>query len=460
MIKFSRIKKIHFVGIGGAGMSGIAEVLHNMGFTVSGSDISESETVKRLKSRGIRVYLGHSRENLNDAETLVYSSAITKENEEVREALERQVPVIPRAEMLAELMRVKFSIAVAGTHGKTTTTSMIATILTKAKKDPTFVVGGKLKIEESGAKLGKSDYLIAEADESDGSFLRLFPTLAVITNIENDHLDYYKTMENLRDSFRDFGNKVPFFGSVILNVDCEESRKIIPHLNKRVLTYSMEREADIRAENIKNTLFGVGFDLKIGNMNAGRIRLNVGGLHNVSNALAAIASALEIDLDIEVIKDGLSRFYLPDRRFQVLFYNKDFLVVDDYAHHPTEIKVTLDTLKTGNFKNIFAVFQPHRYTRLEILMDQFAGCFKGAGQLIISPIYGANQSKIENVDSSVLVEKIKGSGVKHVQYIDSFDGISDHLKEKMKPGDAVVFLSAGNLTHTAHKFAKMMGGSG
>ncbi|NIM11233.1 MAG: UDP-N-acetylmuramate--L-alanine ligase [Candidatus Aminicenantes bacterium] len=458
MIELSRVKKIHFVGIGGSGMSGIAEVLHNMGFIVSGSDISESETVKRLKSMGITVFLGHSKDNINDAETLVYSSAVTRENQEVQEALTRRIPVIPRAEMLAELMRVKFAIAVAGTHGKTTTTSMIAAILTCAKKDPTFVVGGRLKIEESGAKLGKSVYLVAEADESDGSFLRLFPTLAVITNIENDHLDYYQNMENLRQAFIDFGNKVPFYGSVILNMECPESRAIISRLNKRVLTYSLSHDTFVRAEHIESSVFGVSFDLLVANQNQGRLALHVGGIHNAANALAAITAAIEIGMDIDTIKEGLNRFYLPDRRFQVLFYSPDYLVVDDYAHHPTEIKVTIDTLKSGDFKRIIAVFQPHRFTRLQILMDRFAACFNGVDLLIIAPLYSANQEEIPNVNSGVLAEKIKKSGFdqNRVIYIDSFDSIIRHLQKEVRKGDAIVFLSAGNLTHTAHEFARKM----
>ncbi len=458
MIELSPIKKIHFVGIGGSGMSGIAEVLHNMGFIVSGSDISESSTVKRLKSKGIAVYLGHRKENLGDAETLVYSSAVTKENEEVGEALKRRIPVIPRAEMLSELMRMKFSLTVAGTHGKTTTTSMIAAILSAAKKDPTFVVGGKLKIEESGAKLGKSVYLVAEADESDGSFLQLLPTLAVITNIENDHLDYYKNMDNLRRAFIDFGNHVPFYGTIIANIDCPEVRKILPFFNKRVMTYSLSGQADIRAENIKNSAFHGSFDLFVKNTSKGRIELDVGGLHNISNALAAIGSALEIGIDIETIKEALSRFYLPERRFQVLFYNNHYLVVDDYAHHPTEIRAVLDTLLSGDFKRIIAVFQPHRFTRLELLMDQFATCFNGINRLILAPIYSANQKEIENVGSGVLAERIKTSGFSPVLYIDSMEKIIDYLKQEIHTGDAVVFLSAGNLTHTAHQFAKEMEG--
>lgn len=456
MIELSRVKKIHFVGIGGSGMSGIAEVLHNMGFTVSGSDISENETVKRLKSMGVTVYLGHRKENVDDAETLVYSSAVTRENPEVSAAIQLRIPVIPRAEMLAELMRVKYSAAVAGTHGKTTTTSMIATILTGARKDPTFVVGGRLKIGESGAKLGKSVYLVAEADESDGSFLKLFPTLAVLTNIENDHLDHYGTMDNLRQAFVDFGDKVPFYGSVIVNNDCDESRRLIPRFNKRVLTYGISHDSFVKAENIENSTFGVSFDLMVEGVNQGRVKLNVGGIHNVSNALAAITTAIEMGVKIGTVFESLKRFYLPDRRFQVLFYTDRYLVVDDYAHHPTEVKVTIDTLKSGDFKRIIAIFQPHRFSRLEILMDQFATCFQGVDQLIIAPLYSANQQPIEKVESSVLADKIKQSGFAPVKHIDSFEGIIGHLKTEVKAGDAVVFLSAGNLTRTAHEFAGHM----
>ena len=461
MIELSPVKKIHFVGIGGAGMSGIAEVLHNMGFIVSGSDISESETVKRLKSMGITVFLGHKKGNLGDAETLVYSSAVSRENAEVREALHRKIPVIPRAEMLAELMRVKFSIAVAGTHGKTTTTSMIATILTQAQKDPTFVVGGRLKIGDGlsqGAKLGKSNYLVAEADESDGSLLKLFPTLAVITNIENDHLDYYKTMDNLKAAFTKFGNKVPFFGSVILNYDCPVTREIANRFNKRQVTYSSGHDTDVKAENIETSPFGASFDLKVARDHVGRICLNIGGVHNVMNALAAITASIEIGIDMDTITEGLRRFYLPDRRFQVLFFNNDYLVVDDYGHHPTEIKTTLETLRSGNFKRIITVFQPHRYTRLQLLMDRFAACFESTDLLIIAQLYSANQAKIPDVDSQALVEKIKQTGFKsnNIYYMDNFDGILKHLAAVIGKGDAVVFFSAGDLTRAAHNFARQM----
>ena len=462
MIELSPVKKIHFVGIGGAGMSGIAEVLHNMGFIVSGSDISENETVKRLKAMGITVYLGHNKDNLGEAETLVYSSAVSRENDEVREALHRKIPVIPRAEMLAELMRVKFSIAVAGTHGKTTTTSMIATILTQAQKDPTFVVGGRLKIGNGlarGAKLGKSRYLVAEADESDGSFLKLFPTLAVITNIENDHLDYYKTMDNLKVAFTEFGNKVPFFGSVILNYDCPVIREIAPGFNKRQVIFSSTRNADVKAENIETSPFGGSFDLKVAGKPVGRIELNVGGVHNVMNALAAITASIEVGIDMKIIIEGLKRFYLPDRRFQVLFFNNDYLVVDDYGHHPTEIKTTLETLRSGDFKRIITVFQPHRYTRLQLLMDRFAECFGLTDLLMVAQLYSANQPEIPDVNSQALVKKIKKTGFNpdNLYYIETFDGIFEKLGAVIGKGDAVVFFSAGDLTRAAHEFARQMG---
>lgn len=458
MIKYSRIKKIHFVGIGGAGMSGIAEVLNNMGFTVSGSDIAESEVVKRLKRMGVAVCLGHAAANVNDAETLVYSSAVTPDNEEVKEAMRRKIPVIPRAEMLAELMRLKFSIAVAGTHGKTTTTSMIAAILSHANLDPTFVVGGKLSTGESGAKLGASDYLVAEADESDGSFLRLLPSLAVITNIEDDHLDYYGNMDNLITAFKEFGDKAPFYGSIILNLDCPISEGIIPRLNKRVITTSCRREALFRAVNIVNSLFGLQFDLFVAGKMLSPIQLNIGGLHNASNALQAIAAAMEIGIDIETIKEGLLRFYLPERRFQVLYFNKsdNIMVMDDYAHHPTEIEATLAALKTGEFRRIIAVFQPHRFTRLGLLMDRFSTCFGHADKLIIAPIYSANQSSIENVDSRALLERIHAAGHKDASYIDSFGGICAFLEKELTKNDVAVFLSAGNLTRTAHDFAAQL----
>ncbi len=456
MNNYSKIKKIFFAGIGGAGMSGIAEVLHNMGFVVSGSDIAENEPVKRLKKIGIDVFLGHDKKNIQQAETLVYSSAVNDDNVEVQEAKEMGIPVIPRAEMLAELMRLKFSIAVAGTHGKTSTTSMLASIFNEAGKDPTYVVGGKLKTEESGAKLGDSEYLIAEADESDGSFLRLFPTIAVITNIENDHLDHYGTIEKLLEAFTEFGNKIPFYGAVIFNSGCKYSNVIRQNLKKKAVSFGFDDNCDIRAEKIEQSAFNSVFDLIIRGKQYGKIKLNTTGKHNIENALAAIGAAFETGIDMKYIKAGLNNFYLPDRRFQVVFYNKKYLVIDDYAHHPTEIRATIEALKNGKYKRIIVIFQPHRFTRLKILMNEFKKAFTGVDKLVIARLYSANQEEIETVSGNILAEQIKSFGFEDVLYIDELDKISIWLEREIEEGDAVAFLSAGDLSVYAHKFAEIM----
>jgi len=456
MIEHSRIKKIHFAGIGGSGMSGIAEVLHNMGFQISGSDISENETVRRLAEKGIRIAIGHARENVGEAEALVYSSAITEDNVEVLEALKNKLPVIPRAEMLAELMRMKFSLAVAGTHGKTTTTSMIAAILTEAGLDPTYVVGGKLKVQGSGAKLGSSRYLVAEADESDGSFLKLFPTMAVITNIENDHLEFYGRMKNLLQAFRDFADKVPFYGALILNAECPNIKKIMPLIRKKIVTYGFSAAADIRAVRVKTSGFASTFELMVQGQNAGPVRLSVGGKHNVANSLAAVAVALEVGVDLKTIRASLEKYSLPERRFQVLYSSPSLLVIDDYAHHPSEIKATLKAMQSSSCRRIVAVFQPHRFTRLQILMKQFATAFRAADILVIAELYHANQQEIPGVSSRALAGNISRQGQKNVFYLDSFGAISEFLRRQLHEGDGLVFLSAGNLTLLAHEFAAEM----
>jgi UDP-N-acetylmuramate--alanine ligase len=453
MIEDSRVKRIHFVGIGGSGMSGIAEVLHNMGFVISGSDLADNETVGRLRKKGMKIAVGHDRAHVRNAEAVVYSSAIRRDNVEIVAALERRIPVIPRAEMLAELMRMKYSIAVGGTHGKTTTTSMIAGILTRADFDPTFVVGGKLKIEGSGAKLGSSKYLVAEADESDGSFLKLLPTVAVITNIENDHLEHYGRMGKLRQAFAEFANKVPFYGSVVLNHESPQARRIIGLINKKIILYGLSSECSVRAVNVRTTSAGSFFRLVFQGRDLGEITLGVGGLHNVSNSLAAIAVALELGIPLEDIRAGLESFLLPERRFQVLYNDGRRMVVDDYAHHPTEIKATIDTLIAGPHRRIFAVFQPHRYTRLQILMKQFASCFRKADWVIVTRLYSANQLEIPQISGRRLADLIRQKGHPHVRYLEAFGSIAKFLEKEMGDGDAVVFLSAGNLTQLAHEFA-------
>jgi len=456
MIETSRIKKIHFAGIGGSGMSGIAEVLHNMGFQISGSDISENDSVRHLRLLGIRVAIGHAAGNIGGAEALVYSSAITEDNVEVLEALKNKLPVIPRAEMLAELMRMKFSLAVAGTHGKTTTTSMIAAILTQAGLDPTYVVGGRLKVEGSGAKLGTSRYLVAEADESDGSFLKLFPTIAVVTNIENDHLEYYGRMKNLVQAFRQFADKVPFYGALVLNSDSGNIKKIMPLIRKKIITFGFGPEADLRAVRVKTAGFASSYELLVQGKSRGIVRLNVGGRHNVANSLGAIGAALEVGIDLETIKASLEKFTLPERRFQVLYSSPSLLVIDDYAHHPSEIKATLRTLRAHRCRRVIAVFQPHRFTRLHLLMKQFASAFRHVDLLVIAKLYTANQDEIVGVSSQALAENIRKNGQDNVFYLETFAQISEFLKGRLQDGDGVVFLSAGNLTRLAHDFAAEM----
>lgn len=453
MIESSRIKKIHFAGIGGSGMSGIAEVLHNMGFQVSGSDIAENDAVRRLRGLGMRIAIGHAAANVGDAEALVYSSAVTEDNVEVLEALRRKLPVIPRAEMLAELMRMKFSLAVAGTHGKTTTTSMLAAILTQAGMDPTYVVGGRLKVEGSGAKLGSSRYLVAEADESDGSFLQLFPTVAVVTNIENDHLEFYGGMGKLVQAFRQFADKVPFYGAVVLNRDDARLRRILPQLRKKVVTYGLAAGGDVRALRPRADAFAAAYELELRGRPAGPVRLGVGGRHNVSNSLAAVAAALEVGVGLETIRASLERFALPERRFQVLHAGAELLVVDDYAHHPSEIKATLRMMRGARRRRLVAVFQPHRFTRLRLLMRSFATAFRLADVLVIAPLYTANQAEIAGVSSRALADAARAAGQGNVQLAESFDQLREFLRGELRPGDGLVFLSAGNLTRFAHEFA-------
>ena len=456
MIESSRIKKIHFAGIGGSGMSGIAEVLHNMGFQISGSDLAENDTVRRLRDLGMRIAIGHAAANVGSAEALVYSSAITEGNVEVLEALRNKLPVIPRAEMLAELMRMKFSLAVAGTHGKTTTTSMLAAILTQARLDPTYVVGGRLKVEGSGAKLGSSRYLVAEADESDGSFLKLFPTIAVVTNIENDHLEFYGSMKKLVRAFRQFADKVPFYGAVILNSDCARVRQIMPLIRKRIVTYGFRAGADLRAVKVKTSGFASSYELVTPGGGLGTVRLNVGGRHNVANSLAAIGAALEVGVDLDTIRAALSRFTLPERRFQVLYSSPGLLLIDDYAHHPSEIKATLKTLRSSSGQRLIAVFQPHRFTRLQLLMKQFAAAFRSADLLVVAKLYTANQDEIAGVNSQALAEAVRAQGRPRVIYLETFAQIGEFLKSELRPGDSLAFLSAGNLTRLAHEFAAEM----
>ncbi len=449
---------LFFSGIGGSGMSGIAEVCHNMGFKVMGSDISDNNSVKTLKSLGIKVFLGHDKNNVSNSDVLIFSSAIKSDNPEIVEAKKQGIPVISRAEMLAELMRMKFAICVGGTHGKTSTTSMIASIFDEAQKDPTYIVGGKLHSGLSGAKLGSSDYLIAEADESDGSFLRLFPTISVINNIDDDHLDYYKSMDNLINAFKNYGESIPFYGTIVINGDCENCKKI--KFNKQVLYFGINnKEADIKADILEDTMFGSIFKVIFKGESLGEIKLNIGGKHNIYNALAAIGASLSAGIDFNEIKQGLAKFYLPERRFQVLFKSSSLLIVDDYAHHPNEVEATLNMVDKTTFERKVVIFQAHRYSRLKKLMLPFAKVLSKADILFLAPLYTANQSVIKDVNTKVLAKEIKNfKSSLEVFVSDSFDDLEKKLKNELCTKDILLFLSAGDLSKFAHKFAQKFKG--
>lgn len=445
---FRSVQHIHFVGIGGIGMSGIAEVLCNLGFKVTGSDARRSPVTDRLEGLGVKITEGHAAANVGDAHVVVRSTAIRDENPEVVEARSRAIPVIPRAEMLAELMRLKpYVVAVAGSHGKTSTTSMVATVLGHAGVDPTAVVGGVVSSFGSNARLGKSDVLVAEADESDRSFLMLTPTFAIVTNIDREHMDYYEDMDDIQKCFTDFVNKVPFYGAAILCLDDPHVQAVIPQVKRRRVTYGLTAQADISAHNIvSNQQFGSTFTVLQGHQPIGEVTLPVPGKHNVYNALAAIATGFEFDVPFATIAEALATFTNADRRFQFKGEARGVLVVDDYGHHPTEVKATLSAAKTGSAgRRIVTVFQPHRYSRTQDQMEGFARSFNNADILLVMDIYAASEDPIEGITSEVLTERIRSYGHKHAHYIGGLEGAAARVMEYAKDGDLVLTLGAGNV---------------
>ncbi len=450
---FRHVKKIHFIGIGGIGMSGIAEVLANLGFIVSGSDIKRSKNTDRLEQLcGIRIDEGHSAENVGDAQVVVYSSAVREDNPEVVHAKELGIPVIPRAEMLAELMVLKpYAVAISGTHGKTSTTSMVATVLGHAGVDPTTVVGGVVAALGSNARLGQSDWFVTEADESDRSFLMLYPTIAVVTNIDKEHMESYKGMDDVVQCFTDFVNKVPFFGAAIICLDDPNVQLIIPNIKRRRVTYGLTAQADISAHEIKyNESYGSTFKVWKGSEILGDINLPVPGKHNVYNALAAIAVALELEVSFEKIAAAFLTFKNANRRFQFKGEANGITVVDDYAHHPTEILATLSAAKNSAAgRRTVVVFQPHRYTRTQELMDEFALAFNNADVLFVLDIYAASEDPIEGITAEVLTENIKKYGHKNAIYIGSIDTATDLVLEHLQENDLVMTLGAGTVTRVA-----------
>lgn len=443
---FFKKQRFHFVGAGGIGMSGIAEVLLNLGYEITGSDAKLSASTDRLTQLGAKISEGHRAENVDGAKAVVVSSAIHPDNPELMEARRLQIPVIPRGELLAELMRLKFGIAVAGSHGKTTTTSITATILSHAGLDPTVVVGGRVgTMGGSNARVGQSDFLVVESDESDGSFLKLAPILAIVTNIDREHLDHYPDLEAIQTAFIDFVNKVPFYGAAILCLDNENIQQILPSINRRTVTYGYSAQADLRISAADCRPFASEFSLRFHDRDLGSFQLKVPGNHNVLNATAAIAVALELEVPVEKIREGLALYSGVDRRFQLRGKAADITVIDDYGHHPTEIRATLDAANLCGFRKVHVVFQPHRYSRTAHLMDEFARSFHAADDVQILDIYAASEKPIDGVSSEILTQRIRDFGHRGVEYAGSMENAIDHLLTNLAPGDAVITLGAGNV---------------
>lgn len=440
-----KIKCIHFVGIGGIGMSGIAEVLLNLKYTVTGSDLNTTDTTQRLGALGARIFQGHREDHIGNADVVVTSTAVRSNNPEVQEAHRRGIPVIPRAEMLAELLKMKFSVAISGSHGKTTTTSMISTVLAHGGLDPTMVIGGKLGSIGSNAKLGDGAIIVAEADESDGSFLKLSPNLAVITNIDREHLDHYRDIEEIKDAFLQFANSVPFYGVTVLCTDNERVREILPDIKRKVLTYGLDGSADYQAAHIRPENRGSRFDVIEKGVSLGEVVLSVPGRFNVANALAAIAVAREFDLPFEAIREGIALFIGAQRRLEVKAIIHGVTIVDDYGHHPTEIRETLGAAKQVWPQRLIVVFQPHRFSRTQALFPEFTECFGKADDLILMDIYPAGEDPIAGVSSGSLQESLIARGQKNVLHIQVFDNIVEHLVSIIQPTDIVLTLGAGNV---------------
>ncbi len=456
---------VHFIGIGGIGMSGIAEVLHNLGYKVQGSDQSDCANVQRLREKGIECFVGHAAENLGDAEVVVVSTAIKKSNPELVAAREKLLPIVRRAEMLAELMRFRQAVAIGGTHGKTTTTSMVATLLEAGGLDPTVINGGIINAYGTNARMGDGEWMVVEADESDGTFLKLPADIAVITNIDPEHLDHYGSFDAVRDAFRQFVENVPFYGFGVMCTDHPEVQALVGRIDdRRVITYGANAQADVRFINHRMNGATSEFDVVIRDRKGGQIeiaglRLPMPGRHNVSNATAAVAVAHELGLSPEAIRKGLSSFGGVKRRFTHTGSWNGVEVFDDYGHHPVEIKAVLKAARDATKGRIIAVAQPHRFTRLHDLFDEFATCFNEADTVMVAPVYPAGEDPIEGVSSDALVARMRAGGHRDARYIEGPAAIAPAVRDLAKPGDFVVFLGAGNITQWAYALPKELGGS-
>ena len=459
-LMFRHVKRIHFIGIGGIGMSGIAEVLCNLGFVVTGSDVKKSKNTDRLeKLFSVGIAEGHAAENVGAAQVVVYSSAVKEDNPEVVVAKERGIPVIPRAEMLAELMVLKpYAVAISGTHGKTSTTSMVATILGHAGFDPTTVVGGVVDTLGSNAKLGSSEWFVTEADESDRSFLMLYPTIAVVTNIDKEHMESYKGMDDVVQCFTDFVNKVPFFGAAIICLDDPNVQLIIPNIKRRRVTYGLTAQADVSGHDIKyDDAFGSTFNVWKGDDVLGEIMLPVPGKHNIYNALAATAVALELEIPFAKIAEAFTTFKNANRRFQFKGEARGIMVVDDYGHHPTEILATLSAAKNSSGgRRTVVVFQPHRYSRTQELMHEFALAFNNADVVFVLDIYAASEQPIEGITAEILAENVKKFGHKNVTYIGEIDTAVEAVVPHLQDGDLVITLGAGSVTRLSDEILEKL----
>ncbi len=450
---FFKPQHVHFTGIGGIGMSGLAEVLLTMGYAVTGSDSKLSPITERLESLGARVFEGHRTENIGDAKALVVTSAVKEDNPELIEARRLGIPVIPRGELLAELMRLKYGIAIAGSHGKTSTTSMTAAVLSEAHLDPTIVVGGRVAMMGgSNARVGQSDYLVVESDESDGSFLKLAPIVAVVTNIDREHLDHYADLDSIRNAFLDFVNKVPFYGVAILCLDDENVQQLMPRIKRRTITYGTSAQVDLMISEANCGHLSSEFRLRFNGKDLGRFQVNVPGFHNVLNATAAIAVGLELDVDPEVIRQGLRRHTGVDRRFQIKGQTDGITVVDDYGHHPTEVRATLAAARLCNFDRVLAIFQPHRYTRTHHLMDDFARSFNQADAVYLLDVYAASEKPIEGATAQALAERMHAFGHRNVTYVGSIEEAVRAVEAEARQGDCVITLGAGSVWQAGEKF--------
>jgi UDP-N-acetylmuramate--alanine ligase len=458
MVSFRNFQRIHLVGIGGIGMSGIAEVLLTLGYSVSGSDTKPSTITERLQNLGATIYSGHKPANVNGAHVVVTSSAVKADNAEVMEAHKHKIPVIPRAEMLAELMRLKYGIAVAGAHGKTTTTSMVASILAEAHLDPTFVIGGKVNQAGTTARLGKGEYFVVEADESDRSFLLLAPVVSVVTTIDREHLDQYSSLEEIQEVFVQFVNRVPFYGAAILCFDEPNVQAIIPSVKRPIITYGVSNQADLVISDINLEGLNSEFRLTFKGDDLGMFRLlHPPGIHNVRNAAAAAAVALYLNVPSDLIREALGKFAGVSRRFDIKGIVNDVAVIDDYGHHPVEIRATLEAAKVCKFNRLLVLFQPHRYSRSQQLWSDFTVAFNLADLLIVTDIYAASEAAIPGITGEALANAIGETGHKNVHYVRSMQDAVEMLLKEAQAGDAILTIGAGNVTRASNELVVLLG---